>query len=90
MSETVLSFGTQQAAEGHLFQRYAEGHLRAREELVALFLPLSRRLASRYSASTETREDLEQVAAMGLLKAIDRYDASAGPFLKYAVPTIVG
>jgi RNA polymerase sigma-B factor len=54
------------------------------------FLPLSRRLASRYRASSETREDLEQVAAMGLLKAIDRYEPAAGPFLHYAVPTIVG
>jgi Sigma-70 region 2/RTX calcium-binding nonapeptide repeat (4 copies) len=58
--------------------------------LATLFLPVCRRLASRYPASSDAREDLEQVAALGLLKAIDRYQASMGPFMCYAVPTIVG
>jgi RNA polymerase sigma-B factor len=62
----------------------------AREELVRRYLPLSRRLASRYVGNSE-REDLEQVAALGLLKAVDRYDPERGiAFSSFAVPTILG
>jgi len=64
---------------------------RDREELVRLFQPLARRQAMRYSSSQAAREDLEQVAYLGLLKAIDGYDPSRGTaFSSYAVPTIVG
>jgi RNA polymerase sigma-B factor len=62
-----------------------------REALVDRYLPLARRLARRFSGGAEPLEDLEQVAAIGLLKAIDRYDASRGTaFTSYAVPTITG
>jgi RNA polymerase sigma-B factor len=63
----------------------------AREALVQRFMPLTRRLARRYGRSSEPFEDLLQVASLGLLKALDRYDAERGfPFESFAVPTILG
>ena len=63
----------------------------AREELIARFLPLARRVAGRYRAAPEPIEDLVQVASVGLLGAIDRFDPARGiPFPAFAVPTILG
>jgi RNA polymerase sigma-B factor len=62
----------------------------ARDELITDLLPLARRLAGRYRRSGESLEDLEQVAYLGLVKAVDRYDSEAGPLVRYAVPTILG
>jgi RNA polymerase sigma-B factor len=63
----------------------------AREALVERYMPLTRRLARRYGRSSEPFEDLLQVASLGLLKALDRYDAERGyPFESFAVPTILG
>ncbi len=62
-----------------------------RDTLVERYLPLARRLARRFSGGEEPLEDLEQVAAIGLLKAIDRYDPARGAaFTSFAVPTITG
>lgn len=78
-------------AEDRLLERYREqGDLRAREELIARLLPLARRLAGRYRNSGESQEDLEQVASVGLIKAVDRYEPEVGPFARYAVPNILG
>ena len=67
------------------------GDRRAREELIALHLPLARALALRYRRSSEPAEDLVQVAALGLVKAVDRWDADRGVELStYATPTILG
>jgi RNA polymerase sigma-B factor len=77
--------------EDRLLERYREqGDLRAREELIARLLPLAQRLAGRYRNSGESQDDLEQVASVGLIKAIDRYEPSVGPFARYAVPNILG
>jgi RNA polymerase sigma-B factor len=63
----------------------------AREELFQRFLPLARKLASRYSNPHEPLEDLVQVASMGLLGAIDRFDPERGVrFPAFAIPTILG
>lgn len=64
---------------------------RARDELVALHLPLAEHCARRYRNRGETWEDLVQVGTVGLLKAIDRFDPSRGiGFSSYATPTIIG
>lgn len=75
-----------------LFARWqGERDQAAREELVRRFMPLARGLARRYGNSSEPFEDLLQVASLGLLKAMDRYDPERGyPFPSFAVPTILG
>lgn len=63
----------------------------ARDALVQRFMPLVRSLARRYNRSSEPFEDLLQVASLGLLKALDRFDPQLGhPFPCFAVPTILG
>jgi RNA polymerase sigma-B factor len=63
----------------------------AREQLIERYTPLARGLARRYMRSSEPLEDLMQIASLGLLRAVDRYDADRGrPFPVFAVPTILG
>jgi RNA polymerase sigma-B factor len=77
--------------EQRLFARHQQGDRLAREELVRRFIPLARSLARRYDRSSEPFEDLLQVASLGLLKALDRFDPEMGhPFASFAVPTILG
>jgi RNA polymerase sigma-B factor len=75
-----------------LLSRYhRDGDLEAREEVIVRFLPLARQLASRYRYAGEPHEDLVQVACVGLLKAVDRFEPERGhAFTKYAVPTMLG
>ena len=73
-----------------LFKRHLEDDPAAREQLAEMYLPLAYRLAARYRNSGEPLEDLQQVASVGLLNSIDRYDPEAGPFVRYAVPNILG
>lgn len=75
-----------------LLRAYHEtGDKRARDELVARFMPLARQLARRYQRGNEPLDDLVQVASLGLIKAIDRYSLDRGTaFSSYAVPTILG
>jgi RNA polymerase sigma-B factor len=78
--------------ERRLLERYhASGDLAAREELCERFLPLARDLALRYTYTDEPFDDLLQVASLGLIKAIDRFEPGRGTkFTSYAAPTILG
>jgi RNA polymerase sigma-B factor len=80
------------ADERILLRRHAaEPSEATREELVRRFMPLAQRLARRYAGGAEPLDDLFQVASLGLVKAIDRYDPSRGTtFSTFAVPTILG
>ena len=75
-----------------LLRRYhVDGDATAREELVNRHLPLVRSLARRYAGRGEALEDIEQVGAIGLIKAIDRYELSREVALTtYATPNVVG
>lgn len=77
---------------GHLFERWQrDGDRAAREALVVHYLPLARKLARRYSRSSESYEDLVQVASLALMKGIDRFDVGRGmDFSAFAIPTILG
>jgi RNA polymerase sigma-B factor len=77
-------------SEEILFKRYQDGDVAARGDLIRQFMPLARRLAGRYRHTTESQDDLEQVAYLGLIKSIDRYDPRLGSFVRYAVPNILG
>ena len=78
--------------ERRLFTRYRRRNdPAARAALVDRFLPMARMLARRYNGGGEPLEDLVQVASLGLLKAIDRFDPERGTaFSTFAVPTILG
>jgi RNA polymerase sigma-B factor len=78
-------------SDGELFARARASDARARELLAERYLPLAKRLARRYQRSEEPLEDLVQVASLGLLKAIDRFDSDRDvAFSSFAVPTILG
>ncbi|MBX7269344.1 SigB/SigF/SigG family RNA polymerase sigma factor [Micromonospora sp. Llam7] len=64
---------------------------RLRNRVIEANLPMAGRLARRYTGRGESYDDLAQVGALGLIKAVDGYDSSRGvPFVSYAVPTILG
>ena len=75
-----------------LLRRYHEdGDLQAREKLIEQYMSLVRSLARRYSYRGEQLEDLVQIGAIGLIKAIDRFDLERGVELTtYATPNIIG
>ena len=74
-----------------LGRRMRDGDGRARDELVAMYAPLARALALRYRRGSEPADDLIQVALLGLVKAVDRWDPERGLDLStYATPTILG
>src|SRR5262249_35085060 len=77
--------------ELELLKRSAAGDEAARDALVERFLPLARSVARRYEGSGEPFEDVLQVACIGLLHAIDRFDPTRGAgFVSFAVPTMLG
>jgi RNA polymerase sigma-B factor len=74
-----------------LIAYHRDGDPEARERALLELMPLVRALAARYAGRGESMEDLVQVGALGLVKAVDRFDVDRGvEFTSYAVPTIVG
>lgn len=86
------SASEQQHRTRRLLERYhLRGDRQARDELIARFMPLARQLALRYYHGREPLEDLVQVAAVGLVKAVDRFEVRrTSAFASYAVPVMLG
>jgi RNA polymerase sigma-B factor len=82
----------QLAAEDELLRRFSRTRDPAvMEEIVRRFMPFARSLALRYRGGTEQVEDLVQVANLGLVQAIERFDPMRGTsFKSFAAPTILG
>jgi RNA polymerase sigma-B factor len=80
------------AWEDEMFERYKRtGDHDTRSALIQHFMPLARHLARRYDKRGEPLDDLVQVASLGLVKAVDRFDPERGlRFSSFAVPTILG
>lgn len=80
------------AAETLLWRRLRDHRdASAREELVRRYLPFAKNLALRYRGASESFDDLLQVANLGLVNAVDRFDPARGtPFAAFASPTILG
>src|SRR5881275_2686482 len=75
----VVSPSERAKKDRRLLRRYHHlGEVAARDELVSRFLPLARQLARRYQRGNEPLDDLIQVASIGLVKAVDRYDPDRG------------
>src|SRR5918997_4773523 len=74
-----------------LMRRHQRGDAGAREALIERYMPLARSLALRYRRASEPLDGLVQVASVGLVKAVDRWEPDRGlAFSSYAVPTILG
>lgn len=80
------------ARDEDLLERYSRlREPEIREELVRRYMPFARSMALRYRGGSEPTEDLIQVASLGLVNAIDRFDPERGvPFIAFAAPTVLG
>ncbi len=81
-----------EADERRLWRSFTETRdPKAREALIELYMPFAKRLALRYRGASESFDDLLQVANLGLVNAVDRFDPKRGiPFTAFASPTILG
>jgi RNA polymerase sigma-B factor len=88
---TSLPSRAPHSEEDLLWARRTAGDASARALLVERYLRLAHTLARRYARTSEPLEDLEQVASLGLVRAVDRFDPARGSsFSTFAVPTILG
>ncbi|MBV8540834.1 MAG: SigB/SigF/SigG family RNA polymerase sigma factor [Pseudonocardiales bacterium] len=101
MTPSVSSVGTEQQGEyAHLAplqRRYGElaaddpQRQRLREQLISGYLPVAEHIARRFAGRGEPLEDLVQIATVGLINAVDRFEPDRGSdFFSFAVPTITG
>jgi RNA polymerase sigma-B factor len=90
--ETGIAGASRERSVDELLVAYhRDGDRQAREQVLVELMPLVRSLAARYTGRGEPLDDLVQVGAVGLIKAVDRFDVSRGvEFTSYGVPTIVG
>src|SRR3954467_3610485 len=90
-SAPPLDRARRQRQDRRLMNQHKRGDAAARAELIERYMPLARSLALRYRRASEPLDDLIQVASVGLVKAVDRWDPDRGlAFSSYAVPTILG
>src|SRR3954465_10566763 len=88
---TSIDRARRQREDQRLMRLVQAGDDHARGELIERYMPLARSLALRYRRASEPLDDLIQVASVGLVKAVDRWDPERGlAFSSYAVPTILG
>ncbi len=92
MTHTVpATSGSQRGWEARLVDARRSGDPGERAALIEEFMPLASRLAWRYRRSNDAQDDLVQVAYMGLVKAVDRFDPGRGArFSSFVVPTVLG
>ncbi len=90
MRAALPQSGEDRTAEGVLLDRVRNGDVAARQDLIEQLMPLAQRLSRRYGHTGEAREDLEQVAFLALVKAVDRYDPEVGPLRAFVVPYVLG
>jgi RNA polymerase sigma-B factor len=91
MDQTTAGAAGQDEVRALLRRWQEDGDRAARERVLDQMLPLARSLARRHANKGEPLDDLEQVACIGLIKAIDRFDLTRDVrFATYAVPTIAG
>jgi RNA polymerase sigma-B factor len=91
-NETIITPTAALDDEAELLRRYhLEGDREARAILIERMMPLVRHMARRYAGRGEPLDDLVQVGAVGLLKAVDRFDVERGFKLStFAAPNIAG
>jgi RNA polymerase sigma-B factor len=84
--------GEHLASERRLWERFSRNRDPVlREELIGRYMPFAKGLALRYRGASESVDDLIQVANLGLVNAVDRFDPERGtPFAAFAAPTILG
>jgi RNA polymerase sigma-B factor len=83
--------GMRSSGEEMIARYRRTGDRRLRERAIEFHMPLARRLAMRYQRRPEAQDDLIQVAYLGLVKAVDRFDPERGTrFSSFAIPTITG
>jgi RNA polymerase sigma-B factor len=100
VTPSVSSVGTEHGEYAHLLplqRRYAEldpddpDRPGLREQLINGYLPVAEHIARRFAGRGEPLDDLMQVATVGLINAVDRFEPDRGSdFFSFAVPTITG